>query len=155
MKDRKGKGLLINKTCKSLKRCNPDASIGLTAEQVRSRMDAGAVNVQGTGLTPTISSIISKNIFTLFNFINIFLAIILVIVGHPENILFLGVAVSNTFMGIFQELRAKRGLDKLSVLAKAHVTVIRDGVEYSVPQDEIVLDDIIVLDMGNQICADG
>jgi len=82
MKDRKGKGLLINKTYKSLKRCNPDISIGLTAEQVRNRIDAGAVNVQRTGLTPTTSSIISKNIFTLFNFINVFLAVILVIVGH-------------------------------------------------------------------------
>ncbi len=86
MKDRKGKGLVINK---SFKRCNPDISTGLTAEQVRNRIDAGAVNIQRTGLTPTISSIISKNIFTLFNFINVFLAVILVIVGHPENILFL------------------------------------------------------------------
>ncbi len=151
MKDRKGKGLIINK---SLKRCNPDISTGLTAEQVRNRIDAGAVNIQRTGLTPTISSIISKNIFTLFNFINVFLAVILVIVGHPENILFLGIAISNTCMGIFQELRAKRGLDKLSVLAKAHVTVIRDGAEYTVAQDEIVLDDIVILAIGNQVCAD-
>jgi len=151
MKDRIGKGLIINK---SLKRCNPDISTGLTAEQVRNRIDAGAVNIQRTGLTPTISSIISKNIFTLFNFINVFLAVILVIVGHPENILFLGIAISNTCMGIFQELRAKRGLDKLSVLAKAHVTVIRDGAEYTVAQDEIVLDDIVILAIGNQVCAD-
>uniref|UniRef100_UPI0032615333 hypothetical protein n=1 Tax=Clostridium sp. NkU-1 TaxID=1095009 RepID=UPI0032615333 len=66
MKDRKDKGLLINKTYKSLKHCNPDISIGLTAEQVRNRINAGAVNVQRTGLTPTIPGIISKKYFYTF-----------------------------------------------------------------------------------------
>ena len=151
MREKTSNGLLKNK---SLKRCNPDIRTGLTEEQVRSRMDAGAVNIQKTDLTPTFSSIITKNIFTLFNFINVFLAVILVMVGHTENILFLGIAISNTCMGIFQELRAKRGLDQLSVLAKAHVTVIRDGSEYTITQDEVVLDDIVLLAIGDQVCAD-
>lgn len=138
----------------SVKRIRPDVKMGLTAEQVNSRIKAGAVNVQQEGLTQTTSGIILKNTLTLFNFINVFLAVILVLVGHLENILFLGIAISNTAMGIFQELRAKRGLDKLSVLAKAHVTVVRDGKQLSIAQDEIVLDDILMLAAGNQISAD-
>lgn len=155
MKNKEDKKVSEGTSDKGLKRCNPDVAKGLTAEQVLSRKAAGAVNVQKQGLTPTVSDIVVKNTFTLFNFINIFLAVIIVLVGHPENILFLGIALSNTCMGIFQELRAKRGLDKLSVLAKAHVTVVRDGNELFVPQEDIVLDDIIVLTAGNQVCADG
>lgn len=155
MKKKKEKDVSLNTSDRVVKRCSPEITRGLTADQVSSRIAAGAVNIQKQGLTPTVSNIIIKNTFTLFNFINIFLAIIIVMVGHPENILFLGIALSNTCMGIFQEIRAKRGLDKLSVLAKAHVTVVRDGDELFVAQDAIVLDDIIVLTAGNQICADG
>lgn len=139
---------------KIVKRCSPDATIGLSAEQVTKRIDAGAVNVQNKGMTPTVSGIILKNTCTLFNFINVFLAVTIILVGHIENILFLGVAVCNTIMGIFQELRAKRGLDKLSILVKSHVTVVRDGKEISISHDELVLDDIVLITAGNQICAD-
>ena len=140
---------------KTVKRCSPDVSTGLSAEQVRQRVEAGAGNVQKQGLTPTIPNIILTNTFTLFNFINVFLAVVIICVGRPENLLFLGIAVCNTCMGVFQELRAKRALDKLAVLAKARVTVIRDGNKISVAQDELVLDDIVVLAAGNQVCADG
>lgn len=154
MKDKTEKDISFDATDESVTRCRPEVNIGLTAEQVSSRIKAGAVNVQREGLTQTTSSIIRRNTLTLFNFINVFLAVILVLVGHLENILFLGIAICNTFMGIFQELRAKRGLDKLSVLAKSHVMVVRDGSELSIAQDEIVLDDIFILTAGNQICAD-
>ena len=154
MKNIKKKGVFSAASYRSIKRCSPDPAAGLTAEQVLQRTEAGAVNAQSHGLTPTIPHIIFKNTVTLFNFIYAFLAIIIVLVGHPENLLFLGIVFANMFMGIFQEIRAKRSLDKLSVLARARVGVVRDGREISVDQDEIVLDDIIVLTAGNQVCAD-
>ena len=137
-----------------VRRCEPDLSTGLTSEQVRHRIEVGAVNTQGQGLTSTIGQIILQNTVTLFNFVIAFLAIIIVLVGHSNNILFVGVAISNTLMGIFQEIRAKRSLDKLSVLSKVHATVIRDGKAISVGTDELVLDDIVAITAGNQVFAD-
>jgi len=154
MKKKNEKGVYSRASYKNVKRSSPDPAVGLTAEQVRQRIEAGAVNVQNHGLTPTIHGIILKNTFTLFNFIYAFLAIVIVWIGHPENVLFLGIVICNMFMGIFQEIRAKRGLDKLSVLAKAHVRVIRDGRDITVTQEDLVLDDIVLLEAGNQICAD-
>ena len=139
---------------KSVKRCSPDPAAGLSGEQVRQRADAGAVNIQSHGLTPTIPRIIIKNTLTLFNFIYAVLTAVLLWIGHPEQLLFLGIVIANMFMGIIQEIRAKRGLDKLSVLARARVDVVRGGRETSVDQDEIVLDDIVMLEAGAQVCAD-
>ena len=138
----------------SIKRCSPDVSIGLTSEQVLRRTEAGAVNMTGQGLTPSVGSILLKNTLTLFNFVMAFLAVIIVMVGHSNNILFIGIAISNTIMGIIQELRAKFALDKLSILSAVKTVVVRDGKQFSVPQNELVLDDIVLLSAGNQICAD-
>ena len=132
----------------------PDISTGLTSEQVQDRVDSGAVNVQKSGLTPSIPKILLKNVFTLFNMLCLFLAIVLLYVGRQENMLFLGIAITSTIMGIIQELRAKNALDKLAVLAKAHVTVVRDGKKSAIPQDKLVIDDIMLLIAGNQICVD-
>ena len=139
---------------KKVKRCNPDANYGLTAGQVAERTEAGAVNRQKQGLNPTVPAIIFKNTFTLFNLINAFLALIIFLVGHIENTLFIGVAIGNTLMGAIQELRAKRGLDKLSLLAKSRVDVIRDGERQTIPQEALVIDDIVILAEGSQVCAD-
>lgn len=139
----------------AFERVMPDAQTGLTSAQVSLRVEAGAVNTQSEGLTPSVPKIIVKNTLTLFNFIYLFLAITIVAVGNIENTLFIGIAVCNSLMAIIQELRAKRTLDKLSVLAEAKVTVIRDGAEQTVSRDDIVLDDIILMQSGDQICADG
>ena len=132
---------------------SPDA--GLSAAQVEARRAAGAVNYQTEDLTPSVRRIVLRNTFTIFNLLNLFLATVIIMVGRPENILFIGVAIINTFMGIHQELKSKKTLDKLSVLAKGKVTVVRGGEAVTITQEEIVLDDVIRLAAGDQVCADG
>ena len=144
----------IDKNFISVKRCCPDVSLGLSSEQVLRRAEAGAINSVGQSLTSTFRSIIFKNTVTLFNFIMTFLAVVLVLIGRPEQILFIGIAICNTIMGIFQEMRAKIVLDRMAVLAAARVNVIRDGNQISIAQDKLVLDDIVLIAMGDQICAD-
>lgn len=139
----------------SFERVTADIKKGLNADQVRIRTEAEASNVQPEGLTPSVSRIVLKNTLTLFNIINVFLAVVIALVGRIENTLFLGIAVCNTAMGIVQELRAKKTLDKLSVLAQTRVSVVRDGKTVAVSQDGVVLDDIVYLKAGDQICADG
>lgn len=133
----------------------PNPETGLSRGQVAARIEAGACNRQTGDLTPSVRRIVLGNTLTLFNLLNVFLATVITMVGRPENILFIGVAIANTFMGVHQELKAKKTLDKLSVLARARVAVIRDGVEVSLTQDEIVIDDVICLRAGDQIAADG
>ena len=126
----------------------------MTEQLVKLRRNAGAGNSLPDGLTPSVRQILFKNIFTLFNLINITLALLLIIAGEPKNALFVGVAVISTFMSSFQELRAKQTLDKLSILRKGKVKAIRDGAETELDPDELVLDDIMCLSAGNQVCAD-
>ncbi|MDR1736106.1 MAG: HAD-IC family P-type ATPase [Oscillospiraceae bacterium] len=132
----------------------PPGDAGLTSQQVRSRLDAGAYNVQPEGLTPTVGRILFKNTVSLFNLLNVALAILLIVVGHPENTLFMGIVLSNSAMGIIQELRAKRTLDKLAILARGSAAVIRDGVETQTEPGGIVLHDLLRLRAGAQIYAD-
>ncbi|MDR0325544.1 MAG: HAD-IC family P-type ATPase [Oscillospiraceae bacterium] len=128
--------------------------IGLTAEQVRRRVAAGAVNIQPQGLTPTAGRIYRKNILTLFNIINLTLALLLIVAGQPQNALFLGVAIVNTTLGIVQELRSKKTLDRLSILNQSAVTAMRDGKAVSLNPGEIVQDDVLLISAGGQIAAD-
>jgi len=127
---------------------------GLTSEQVNERKKAGQVNEQPQESTHSVSSIIRKNTLTLFNFINLVLGIAIALVGELKNTLFLSVVICNTAIGIYQELRSKKTLDKLKILAQSQVTAVRDGVRCTVEQKEIVLDDILFISGGNQICAD-
>ena len=137
-------------------RVYPDPRLGLSADDVQWRIGQGLTNVQETGLTPSVPRIFLNNFLTLFNLIILFLAVSVTLVGRPENALFFGVAICNTGMGVFQELRAKRTLDKLSILAQAQVTVLRDGgTVFTIPQEQLVLDDIVLLATGDQVCADG
>ena len=131
-----------------------DARTGLTGEQVRARRDAGSVNEIPGGVTPAYSKIFYTNIFTLFNFINLFLALSLVLVGHARNAVFFGVAVFNTMMGVIQEIRAKRTLDKLAILSEGTVGAVRDGRRVRIPQREVVTDDVLYFTAGDQVCAD-
>lgn len=138
----------------AFERLEPAPAQGLTAAQAEARMQAGARNCAPPGTTQTVGKIILKNVVTPFNIINLGLALAIILVGHPRNALFFGIAVCNTLMGIFQELRAKKTLDKLSILARGTVTVIRDGAALSLPQEDVVLDDIMLVQTGGQVCAD-
>jgi len=127
---------------------------GLTDEQAAVKMQAGQDNKAVDSPSKTVSQIVTGNIFTYFNLIFIVLAIALISVGSFKNLMFLVVVVINTLIGIFQELRAKRTLDKLVLLSEPKATVVRNGALLELPTNETVLDDIAVFGSGNQIYAD-
>lgn len=135
-------------------RYSPTIETGLTDEQVAERKANGFVNNDKPLPTKSIKRIFYDNIVTLFNILNLLLGIAVFLVGSYKNMLFLGVMLCNTSIGIFQEIRAKRTIDKLSIVSATKVTVIRNGVKMKVGIDEIVLDDIIQFSQGNQIPVD-
>lgn len=131
-----------------------DLHHGLSQQQVNQRMEEGLHNKQAERITKSYKEIFRDNICTLFNLINAILAGLIIYVGSYRNLLFLGVVLSNLAIGIFQEIRAKRVLDKLSLISESRITVIRDGAECEIHLEELVLDDIMVLKSGAQICSD-
>lgn len=135
-------------------RIPPDLKTGLTAEQVQARRAQGLVNTDDTIKTKTEKQIILENTFTFFNILNFVLALFILLVGSFKNLLFLGVIFSNTIIGSVQGIRAKRTIDKLSLISAPKVTVLRDGALQTVAVSDIVLDDIMHLSNGQQICAD-
>lgn len=133
-----------------------DPERGLSAQQVQDRLDAGlhGGTMEGAGLSER--EIILRHCLTFFNFIFIFLAVLLLIGrSSPKNMGFLGVVIINTVIGIVQEIRAKRAVEKLSLVARRPVKVIRDGAALSVDPEHIVRDDMAEFGQGDQICADG
>lgn len=135
-------------------RYTADAKLGLTAEQVHLREQQNLFNYDTTVPTKSIGTIVRENICTLFNLINAILALAIISVGSYKNMLFMGVVLSNLCIGIFQEIRAKRTIDKLSLLHAAKATVIRDGQQLELPLQKIVLDDVLLLQNGNQAPVD-
>ena len=127
---------------------------GLTSEQVKQRKNEGKVNISANLKTKSIGRIFYDNICTLFNLINIVLLVALIFVGSYKNMLFMGVVFANTAIGIFQEIRSKISVDKLTILSEKKVQVIRNGETADISKEDIVLDDIIVLSRGAQIPAD-
>jgi cation-transporting ATPase E len=100
-------------------------------------------------------SIVRANVFTVFNLIIGAFGVATLILGDPQDVLFVGVVVANSGIGIAQEVRAKRGLDRLSLLVAARATVEREGVAREVLPDQVVLDDVVRLAPGDQLVADG
>ncbi len=135
-------------------RYSPAMEEGLTDEQVRERISSGLVNNDKPLPTKSIRRIFYDNIVTLFNVLNLLLGLAVFLVGSYKNMLFLGVMFFNTVIGIFQEIRAKMTIDKLSIVSASKVTVIRNGQKKKVGISEIVLDDMIEFTQGNQIPVD-
>lgn len=127
---------------------------GLTSEQVAQRVEQGKVNVTSGVKTKSIKRIFYDNICTMFNLINVVLFISLLLVGSYRNLLFIGVVVFNTVIGIVQEIRSKKSVDRLTILSESKISVLRDGVLTQINKEELVQDDVIVLSRGNQIPAD-
>ena len=127
---------------------------GLTQNEVSKRISEGKVNFSSNLKTKSIKQIFYDNIFTLFNLINIILLAALILVGSYKNMLFIGVVVANVVIGIFQEIRSKISVDKLTILSEKKISVLRDGKIKEISKEEIVLDDILVLSRGSQIPAD-
>lgn len=128
--------------------------MGLTSEKVRKRIDNGQTNHTDISTQKTVGQIVKSNLLTYFNLIFLILTVLLCIVGSFRNLTFLPVIIGNTVIGIFQELRAKKTLDKMSMLNAPHSIVVRDGEQQQIQSEELVKDDIIILSAGNQICAD-
>lgn len=127
---------------------------GLTKIEVENRIRDNKVNYDTSVKTKSIRDIIISNSFTLFNIINILLALLLVIVGSYKNTLFIFIIIINSLISIIQEVRSKRELDKLKVIASNSVLVLRDGIEEEIHINDIVLDDIIIFNNGNQVVVD-
>lgn len=127
---------------------------GLTSLEVEKRKNEGKVNISSNLKTKSVKRIFYDNIVTLFNLINVVLFIALLLVGSYKNILFMGVVLTNIAIGVFQEIRSKRSVDKLSILSERKITVLRDGKECEISREDIVLDDVIVLSRGSQVPAD-
>lgn len=127
---------------------------GLSSAQVYEYIQNGWTNKTVEPPTKTVREIIRGNLFTYFNMVFAVLAVLLVIAGLFRSLTFLPIVLANSLIGIIQELRAKKALDKLSVLSEPKVLVVRDGKKSEIPVEELVLDDIAVFQAGNQICAD-
>ena len=119
---------------------------GLTSEQVAQRVSKGQVNLTSTLKTKSVRRIFYDNICTLFNFANILLFVSLLLVGSYKNLLFIGVVFFNTTIGIIQEIRSKRSVDKLTILTESKVTVIRDGEQAQLSKEEQLKADVSALE---------
>ena len=128
---------------------------GLTPKEVVQRIESGQSNAVKTSTSRSVQDIVRANVFTLFNGI-IFAAMVLVLItGSWRDAVFGFVIIINTGIGIVTELRAKRTLDKLSILVASEFLVHRDGRDVEVPHNEIVLDDLLWIRAGEQVPADG
>ncbi|OTN75490.1 hypothetical protein A5886_000560 [Enterococcus sp. 8G7_MSG3316] len=127
---------------------------GLTTAEVKARVQRGAVNKTKKDHSNGYPKIIFTNIFTFFNLINTLLFFLVCLTGAYQNGLFVFVVFSNVIINLFQEIRAKRTLDKMALLKVAKVDVYRDGVLANLPIEKLVLDDQIVLKSGDQVPTD-
>ena len=127
---------------------------GLTDEEVRQRVEEGLTNRADISTDKTTKEIVISNVFTYFNLIFLVITILLIMVGSFRNLTFLPIIIGNTVIGIVQEIRAKKTLEKMSLLNAPHVDVIRNGSVKQISTEELVKDDVILLTAGKQICAD-
>lgn len=145
-----------------MKRYSPDYREGLSSEQVLERINDNLVNYNDQPPTKSVKQIVKDNFFTYFNFINLILGGAIIIAGifggeifdALKNCTFMGVIIFNSIISIVQEVVSKKTIDKLSVLAASKVTCIREGKEVELDLDQIVLDDVLKLNLGNQVVTD-
>ncbi len=144
----------IKKHPTTLKRYEPDSNVGLTKEIVEERIIDGFANKSGESKTKSVPKIIFTNIVTFFNILMFLIAGALIFVGAYTDLIFLAIVTANILIGIIQEIKAKNMIDSLSLMSAPLAVVIREGNEVEVDTSDVVLDDIMVLETGNQICAD-
>ena len=132
-----------------------DPSTGLTASQVAERVGDGRVNVIPASPRRSLGQIIQANIITPVNMIMTTLLVLILVSGHPADALFAGVIISNSVIGVLQEVRAKRTLDQLEVLNAPRAAVRRDGDDVDIDVGEVVADDLVLAGPGDQIVVDG
>lgn len=137
-----------------MKRLDPKAEYGLSSEEVEERLREGLNYTDVSVPTKTIKRIVSDNFFTLFNFLNFGIAAAIFMVGAYENMLFIGTVIFNIIISTVQEIRAKKIVDKLSLISQSKVVVVRNGKLKEINREEMVLDDIVELSVGMQVVAD-
>lgn len=153
-KKKKKKDTVDDKILENVERFNPEFTSGLSAKQVQQRIQEGLTNVDDTNKGKTIFQIFFTNIFTFFNMLLLGIAILLIIFGKARQTLFLGVAVINTAIGIYQEIKSKNTIDKLKLVSAQNVKVVRDNKTEIIHSQNLVLDDVYTLSNGDQIPAD-
>lgn len=131
-----------------------DYKTGLNRKQVEERIEKGLVNKAVDSVAKTTREIVLENTFTYFNMIFIFLAVLVCIAGSFRSLTFLPVVIGNTLIGIYQEIRARNVLEKMSILNAPSTIVVRDGQEKEVNSESLVVDDIVIFRGGEQIPAD-
>lgn len=150
--------IIMDQTVNSMNQMNKDSySInitGLTDEEVRQRVEEGLTNRADISTDKTTKEIVISNVFTYFNLIFLVITILLIMVGSFRNLTFLPIIIGNTVIGIVQEIRAKKTLEKMSLLNAPRADVIRNGSVKQISTEELVKDDVILLTAGKQICAD-
>ncbi len=139
---------------KSISRYNPKPSEGLNDKQIKERTEAGLVNISNIKTSKSIGGILAKNIFTFFNITCLVVALCLIMVQAYTDLTFMVIVVLNTVIGIVQEIRAKKTMDKLSLTNSNFTKVVRNGEEEEIYKTEVVLDDVLVLNPGTQITCD-
>ena len=127
---------------------------GLTTTEAQARTARGEDNRLPPSAEGGVAAIVRRNVFTLFNLLNVVLAGLLIAVGSYRNLLFMGVVVSNAVIGLVQELRAKRTHDRLLLLSQNCVRTLRDGAETLIHPEQLVLGDVIRMRRGDQVPAD-
>lgn len=145
---------VVQERINKAQRFNPDPKIGLSDAQVNQRIQENLTNNTKKKYTKSYWEIIKDNVFTFFNIFLLVLAICLITVGEWKNCTFLVIMIANILIGIIQEIRSKKTVEKLKLVTAPSTTVLRNGKELKIPPENIVLDDIMSLAVGNQIPAD-
>lgn len=136
-------------------RYTPDVAAGLSSALAEERMEAGYFNYMPKKGGKTYKSIFFGNIFTFFNLLTFIIAAALISVGaSASQLFFMVIIIANIAIGIIQEIKSKRTVEKLSLITAPTALVVRDGRKKAIPVGDVVLDDIIYLETGKQICAD-
>ncbi|MBR3176075.1 HAD-IC family P-type ATPase [Candidatus Saccharibacteria bacterium] len=127
---------------------------GLSDAQVAAKIKQGRVNHKDHKKSDSAGKIILRNTLTIFNLVNLILAVMVFLVGSYKNLLFIFIAIANTLISIINEIRAKRTVDKMRLIAEQRPTVIRGGKTLQIEQGQIVDGDLLVLSLGDQILVD-
>ena len=143
-----------NNTQQNVERVNAQPTQGLTEQQVKQRVEAKLTNKTKKIVGKSYLQIFASNVFTFFNLIGLVIFFLMLLCESPANMMGIVIVLANTAIGIFQEIRSKRAVEKLSIVSEPTVTVVRDGSEQVVATQDIVLDDILLLSAGKQICTD-
>lgn len=127
---------------------------GLSSAEVEDRIRMERTNRTNSSASKSVSDIIKEHSLTYFNFLNLFLAVLVALTGQFKNMTFMGVILINTAIGIIQELKVKKLIDQISVMTVARTKVIREGVIKEIDVNDVVIDDVILIENGEQVCAD-